>query len=253
LLIEGDSGNEDRLINKLIKNFVKWSSMALTGDVSSSETTTTTNDPDFNTIEYLHEQCFASLSHAELGLFKNQFTLDMNKMEQEQYKQLYQRINSEIERAQAKIVQSKVDLLDARKIRKNRQEYDIIAKQILTFPSGRAEMATIIQSLEERVEQLKRSETEYDRKIDLRRKQFSVVLQSLSSLKMLIETDSKIDMDYSHDERDHVVVVSSSSSSSSKSRQDNNEDCDEETPTNEKHAKKSSSSANHSDQKMEES
>ena len=33
LLIEGDSGNEDKLINKLIKNFVTW-----TNNVVNSET-----------------------------------------------------------------------------------------------------------------------------------------------------------------------------------------------------------------------
>ena len=264
LLIEGDSGNEDRLINKLIKNFVKWSSHIMSSDTVGQENATngaTNATADDENIESLHEQTIASLSHAEFGLFRNQFILDMNKMEQDNYEELYKRINSEIERAQKKIVESKVDLLEARKIRKNRQEYDILARQILNFPN-RVEMQATIKTLEERVEQLKKSEYEYDRKIDLRRKQFSVVLQSLSSLKMLIETDSKLDLEYINSgsmsgedapfpvEHSEVITLSSSS----KAIHENQDDADDDMPKNEKRSKTSSSSIATTDEiKMEES
>ena len=244
LLIEGDSGNEDRLINKLIKNFVKWSNNVLNTETPNNLAENAPGQAnDEENVENLLEQTIASLSHAEFGLFRNQYILDMNKMEQENYEQLYKRINSEIERAQKKILESKVDLLEARKIRKNRQEYDIIARQILQFPN-RAEMQGNIKNLEERVEQLKKSESEYDRKIDLRRKQFSVVLQSLSSLKMLIETDSKFDMDYVNDpvggddnpipvDHSEVVVLTSNKDTIIEI----NDDGDEEMPKTEKRSK----------------
>ena len=253
LLIEGDSGNEDRLINKLVRNFVKWSNHILNTDQAGQENTNSvTHVTDDENVEYLHEQTMASLSHAEFGLFRNQFILDMNKMEQDNYEELYARINSEIERAQKKIIESKVDLLEARKIRKNRQEYDILARQILNFPN-RSEMEATIKNLEERVEQLKKSEYEYDRKIDLRRKQFSVVLQSLSSLKMLIETDSKYDMEYINNPsgEDSLFPVEHSEviSLSSKAGNVNQEDGDDENPKNEKRSKTSSTD----EVKMEES
>ena len=197
LLIEGDSGNEDKLINKLIKNFVTW-----TNNVVNSEANQENAQKEDENVDSLHEQLVASVSHAEFGLMRNQFELDMNKMEQENNEELYKKINNEIERAKKKIVESKVDLVEARKIRKNRQEYDIIARQILKYPN-RAEMQTTIKNLEEKVESLKKSGTEYDRKIDLRRKQFSVVLQSLSSLKNLIETDMKFD-EYVRDQTEMV-------------------------------------------------
>lgn len=241
LLIEGDSGNEDRLINKLIKNFVKWSNKVINNEASNSangQENIPSQSTDDESIEYLNEQTIASLSHAEFGLFRNQFIFDMNKMEQDNYEELYKRINSEIERAQKKIIESKVDLIEARKIRKNRQEYDIIARQILQFPN-RAEMQANIKNLEEKVEQLKRSEAEYDRKIDLRRKQFSVVLQSLSSLKMLIETDSKFEMDYTNDPAgdNQVPIVLTSGKVTT---QDNDEDGEEDLVKIEKHSKGSS-------------
>ncbi len=255
LLIEGDSGNEDRLINKLIKNFVKWSNKILSNEASTNgavvgQENVPNQGVDEESVEYLNEQTIASLSHAEFGLFRNQFIFDMNKMEQDNYEELYKRINSEIERAQKKIIESKVDLIEARKIRKNRQEYDIIARQILQFPN-REEMQENIKNLEEKVEQLKRSEAEYDRKIDLRRKQFSVVLQSLSSLKMLIETDSKFENDYVNDatgNEENPIPIGLVMSSDKGGAQENDDDGDEEIHKNEKHSKVSSDEI-----KMEES
>ena len=81
LLIEGDSGNEDRLINKLTKNFVKWVTSVQVADSKNA-------DADDNT-ELLHEQMMISLSHAEFGLLRNHFIHDMNKMEQDSYKVSY--------------------------------------------------------------------------------------------------------------------------------------------------------------------
>lgn len=183
LLIEGDSGNEDRIINKLIKNFVKWTNSfyAENGVISEDENS-----------ESLYEQLVSNLGHAEFGLVRNQFIVEMNRNEQENYKILYEKISNEIEKAKKKILENKAELVDARKIRKNRQEYDILARQILNFPD-RKEMQETIKNLETKVENLKKAESDYDRKIDLRRKQFSVVLQSLSSLKNLIESDTNLD------------------------------------------------------------
>ncbi len=118
------------------------------------------------------------------------FSHDMNKVEQENYQILYEKIKVEIEKAKRKIVESKIELQEARKIRKNRQEYDVLSRQIQNYPD-RSEMENTIKALEEKMEHLKKVDAEYNKKIDLRRKQFSVVLQSLSSLKGLIETDLK--------------------------------------------------------------
>lgn len=62
LLIEGDSGNDDRLINKLTKYFVKWTNSFYAGNESNEEETTS----------YLNEQIVAALAHTELTLVRNQ-------------------------------------------------------------------------------------------------------------------------------------------------------------------------------------
>jgi THO complex subunit 7 len=192
LLIEGDSGNDDRLINKLCRNFVTWTHSFYNSGAVSAENAAPGQIVDEDSAEFMNEQIMACLAHVEFGLLRNQFILDMNVSEQQSYEQLYERINDEIERAKSKIVASKGELQEARKIRKNRQEYDILARQILNFPE-RVEMESTIRELEGRLEGLKRSENELDRKLELRRKQFNAVLHSLSSMKNVIENDTKLD------------------------------------------------------------
>lgn len=84
LLIEGDSGNEDRLINKLTRSFVKWASHLNTADAKNGVTELDEN------AEFLYEQMMISLSHAEFGLLRNHFIFDMNKAEQDNYKVIFQ-------------------------------------------------------------------------------------------------------------------------------------------------------------------
>jgi hypothetical protein len=63
------------------------------------------------------------------------------------------------------------------------------------------------------VEHLKKQEYDYDRKLDLRRKQFSVVLQSLSTMKNVIESDLKFD-DYLLEEANNENIVEAFDSNS---------------------------------------
>lgn len=183
LLIEGDSGNDDRNINKLCRNFVKW-----TNNLSTTVESQAANGEEESN-EYLNEQIMSCLANVEFGLLRNQFILEMNNKEQKSYESLYDKINAEIERAQSRIVENKIKLQDARKIRKNRQEYSILAKQIFNYPD-RLEMESTIQNLESKLEDLKKSEHELDKRLDQRRKQFQSVLHSISSMKNLIESDT---------------------------------------------------------------
>lgn len=75
----------------------------------------------------------------------------MNRTEQENYEMLYKKIDNEIEKAKNRIVEKKGELQEARKIRKNRQEYDVIARQILAYPD-RMEMQATIRNLETKVD-----------------------------------------------------------------------------------------------------
>ena len=187
LLIEGDSGNEDRCINKLIKLFIKWS-QNINRDKQLQQ-----SDDELSDIASAQETMLAVISHIEFGLMRNQFIYEMNVVEQENYEKLYKKIDFDIEKATNDIVQSKIDLQEALKIRKNRQEYDVLAREINNYPD-RQEMQATIERLDKQLEQLKVTKTDLNHKIDLRRKQFSVLFKSVSSMKVLLENDQYNDI-----------------------------------------------------------
>ena len=54
----------------------------------------------------------------------------MNAREADTYEQLFERIRSEIDQAEKEINETKIELEKARKIRRNRMEYDAMAKVI---------------------------------------------------------------------------------------------------------------------------
>lgn len=172
LIIEGDSGNEDRIINKLIRQFIKW---------CNNKDKAEEHNEDF-------EMIMALLSHIEFGLLRNHLIQEMNKLEQDNYEELYKKVNEEIEKAKVTIVQTKIELQEAKKIRKNRQEYDVLAKEINKY-KDRQEMMDTIESLEKRLELLNETKNDLYKKIELRRKQFTVLFKSINNLKSLIETE----------------------------------------------------------------
>ena len=57
----------------------------------------------------------------------------MNQREAHTYEQLFERIRTEIEQAEKEINETKIDLEQARKIRRNRMEYDAMAKVIINI------------------------------------------------------------------------------------------------------------------------
>ena len=54
----------------------------------------------------------------------------MNEGEAETYENLFQRIRADVEQAEKEIHETKIELEKARKIRRNRMEYDALAKVI---------------------------------------------------------------------------------------------------------------------------
>lgn len=207
LLIEGDSGNEDRCINKLIKLFIKWCHN-INQDKQLQQ-----QDDEFNEVANANEMMLAVISHIEFGLMRNQFIFDMNMVEQENYEKLYKKIDYDIEKAKNDIVQSKLDLQEALKIRKNRQEYDVLAREINNYPD-RQEMQATIERLERQLEQLKSNKTDLNHKTDLRRKQFAVLFKSVSSMKALLENDQYNDISQDNEFIDDLNITTDVNDSS---------------------------------------
>ncbi|XP_034942420.1 uncharacterized protein thoc7 [Chelonus insularis] len=173
LLIDGDGTGDDRRINVLFKSFIKWA-----------------NSPDVdNTV---HERILSQLAQCEFAQKKSRLVSTMSQEELQSYEQLSQQIEVEIEEAKKEIETTKIELQDAKQIRKNRIEYDVLAKVINQQPD-RKETNMKLEALKQELGFLKEKSEQLEYKLEMRRKQFHVLLSSIHSLQaMLDESDEEI-------------------------------------------------------------
>ncbi|CAD6223003.1 GSCOCG00005345001-RA-CDS [Cotesia congregata] len=192
LLVDGDGIGDDRRINMLLKSFIKWA-----------------NNPDVDTT--LHERILASLAQCEFAQKKSHFMSAMSQDELKNYKKLYDDIGTEIEQAKQDIETTKAELQEAKQIRKNRIEYDVLAKVINEQPD-RKETNLKLETLNKELGFLKEKSEQLEHKLEMRRKQFHVLISSIHSLQeMLDESDEEI-MDVSlenYEDNDVAMQVSS--------------------------------------------
>ncbi|WAR25589.1 THOC7-like protein [Mya arenaria] len=93
---------------------------------------------------------------------------------------------NQIEEAEKKILESKKELAEAKQIRKNRQEYDTMAKKIQEQPD-RQGTTKKLEFVAEELASLEETKTKLDLKLDLRRKQFHVLISAIHELQILLE------------------------------------------------------------------
>lgn len=115
LLIDGDGTGDDRRINMLLKSFIKW--------INSSDVDNT-----------LHERILSQLAQCEFAQKKSRLVSNMSREELDSYEQLSKEIEIQIEEAKEDIEKTKIELQDAKRVRKNRIEYDVLAKVINEQP-----------------------------------------------------------------------------------------------------------------------
>lgn len=115
LLIDGDGTGDDRRINMLLKSFIKW--------INSSDVDNT-----------LHERMLSQLAQCEFAQKKSRLVSNMSREELDSYEKLSKEIEIQIEQAKEDIEKTKIELQDAKRVRKNRIEYDVLAKVINEQP-----------------------------------------------------------------------------------------------------------------------
>lgn len=114
-MIDGDGTGDDRRINMLLKSFIKWA-----------------NSPDIDNT--LHERMLSQIAQCEFAQRKSRLVSNMSQEELKSYEQLSKEIEIEIEEAKRDIEKTKAELQDAKRVRKNRIEYDVLAKVINEQP-----------------------------------------------------------------------------------------------------------------------
>ena len=98
---------------------------------------------------------------------------------------------NQIKMAEEEIRQTKEELVKARIIRRNRMEYDAMAKVINKNPD-RATQEKKIEDVQTDIEKLKAKEAALEDKLESRKKQFHVLIQSIHNLQALLNEDNEI-------------------------------------------------------------
>lgn len=114
--------------------------------------------------------------------------------ELENYKRISKLIDDGIENAKVTITQSKENLVIAKKIRKNRMEYDVLAKVISQQPD-RKETTAKLESLKKELDTLKESRTKTCQKLEARRNDFTVLMRSIQELQRKLDGDDVTGID----------------------------------------------------------
>eukprot|EP00093_Oithona_nana_P004894 04894.XXX_70099_70801_1 [CDS] Oithona nana genome sequencing. len=201
LLLDGDGTGDDRRLNQIAKSFIQWVSSK---DEDDSETTKEDHRKQ-------HSRLLATLAQCEWIQGKSSLVREMNRKEAENYEKLYEQINGEIVEAEKEIQTTKKELIEARKIRRNRMEYDAMAKIINENPD-RETQGKKIEEIKAEIESYKATEAALEDKLESRKKQFHVLVKSILDLQALLEedTDTSIENGLSSqdtEETDEVMEV----------------------------------------------
>ncbi|KAK7916735.1 hypothetical protein WMY93_012496 [Mugilogobius chulae] len=178
LLIDGDGAGDDRRINVLLKSFIKWCNSP--------------SSPEEGFTQY--QRMLSILSQCEFSMGKTLMVYDMNLREMENYEKIYTNIEQNITSAHEKIAECKKEIQRAKRIRKNRQEYDALAKVIQQHPD-RHETLKQLEALDKELQHLSHIKENVDAKLELRKKQFHVLLSTIQELQQTLENDEKSDTD----------------------------------------------------------
>ncbi|XP_050101433.1 THO complex subunit 7 homolog [Anopheles aquasalis] len=174
LQIDGDGTGDDRRLNDLLKTFIKWCN---------------SNDGP-ETSQAMHDRLLAQLAQCEFDRKKSDFYAKVMEQELKNYAAISDAIEAGIEMAKTQIDQSKHNLVLAKKIRKNRMQYDVLAKIINQQPD-RKQTVQQLELLKEELDMLKENKADLERQLEQKKKDFSVLMHSIVELQNKLDpTDS---------------------------------------------------------------
>ncbi|XP_026319111.1 THO complex subunit 7 homolog [Hyposmocoma kahamanoa] len=171
LLIDGDGTGDDRRLNVLLKTLIKWCNSA---DEKPEESKST------------HDRMLAQLAQCEFAVTKSQLASEMMSAELNSYEALSKVLEKGIEVAKDNIDKSKADLAQAKTVRKNRTEYDVLAKVISEQPD-RKETLERLATLKTELNSLETTKQQLESRLALRKKQFHVLVTSIHQLQALLD------------------------------------------------------------------
>lgn len=133
-----------------------------------------------------HDRMLAQLAQCEFAVTKSQLGSEMMAAELKSYEALSKILESGIEVAKENIQKSKIDLAQAKTVRKNRIEYDVLAKVISEQPD-RKETSERLSTLKTELANLETTKQQLESRLALRKKQFHVLVTSIHQLQALLD------------------------------------------------------------------
>ena len=132
-----------------------------------------------------YERILLTLSQCELSMIKSEQTLRMVSQEMTNYETLYKKIDKSIAECQQKLIKCKEELIEAKRVRKNKCEYESMAA-VINRHSDRIQTLTRLQELEQEIRRLQRTKDQMLNKLEKRRKQFHVLLGAAHQLNQIL-------------------------------------------------------------------
>ena len=146
----------------------------------------------------------AQLAQCQFAAAKTERTSQMIDEELENYQKLSQTIEKSIEAAKLELEESKKELMVAKQIRKNKMEYDQLAKVIKQQPD-RKQTQQQIEYLQKEMAELNEKKLKLERKFEKRQKDFSVLMYAIRELEAQLAEDSSSEDEDSKSDDDVVV------------------------------------------------
>jgi len=176
LMIDGDGTGDARVMTMFMKSFIKWCSADDTPEDSQ------------NSMDKLFTQ-LGSVDHSSM---KWRTIVDMNKEEIQNYHDLREETSVNVEDACLALDGAKKNLEDARQVRRNRLEYDALARLIKEHPP-RSDTANKLAELRQELSSLKSNRDHLEENLGLRRKQLHVLVTALHQLQAtLTDSDNQV-------------------------------------------------------------
>lgn len=145
---------------------------------------------NYGDCERLAKAFLQELNTFEIPLLKSKAVIDANVREKENFNELKDEINKHILQAQDDIEDLKKQLEASKIERQHKEECEAIRKLIALQPP-RSETQKIISELEREIELLEAENTAGSRMLELRKKQFALLLHVVDELQNTIEEEQR--------------------------------------------------------------
>ncbi|BFG40741.1 hypothetical protein CerSpe_270150 [Prunus speciosa] len=148
------------------------------------------NEDNYGDCDKLAKAFLQELSTFEIPLLKSKAVVDANLREKHNFDELREEINRQIVQAQTDIELLKKQLEESKIERRHKEECEAIRKMTATQPP-RSETLKIISDLEKEIAALDAENTASSRMLELRKKQFALLLHVVDELQNTIEEEQK--------------------------------------------------------------